>query len=473
MDGAARAPDNGFARSREPREKGPETTGESRGGLAALDIEKLLRGTPAFASRFELKESLGEGGMGAVFRARDTYRDREVAIKVALHETAVAEDTDARMRKLWINETRLAGKLRHPYVVELLEAGDAGTFGYLAMEVVDGGSLKSHVRADRLLPVERVIDAIFKVARALEYANTLGLLHRDIKPANVLLTREGQPKVSDFGSVFVTGSENTQVLDVGTLPFVPPEQLAGGAPNLQADIYATGVMAYQLLTGALPFSTESQAKMIYHKLHEEPIPIDSRRADLMPELRFAVNRAIHRDPKVRYGSWSALCEDLARLMPELNAHQEVIPESELYGQVKGLRFFDRFGETELWEAARLGKAHRAAAGEVVFREGSPGASVHVLLSGRLEVARKGVRLGFIEAGDCFGELAFVEAPHHIRSATVTAATGAVFLEFGVEAVAWASAELQAALSGAIMRVLVARLHHADARYLNQALKVKA
>lgn len=438
-----------------------------------MDLEKLLRGTPAFASRFELKEPLGEGGMGAVFRARDNYRDRDVAIKVALHEAEVADETDSRLRKLWLNETRLAGKLRHPYVVELFEAGDAGTFSYLAMEVVDGGSLKSHVRMDRLLPVERVIDAIFKVSRALEYANTLGLLHRDVKPANVLLTTEGQPKVSDFGSAYASGSDQTQVLDVGTLPFVPPEQLSGAAPNLQGDIYATGVMAYQLLTGTLPFSTESQARMIYQKLHQEPIPLESRRADLLPELRFAVHRAIHPDPKVRYGSWSDLCEDLAKMMPELNAAQQVIPESEIYGQLKSLAFFERFGETEIWEAARIAKAHRSAAGEVVFREGSPGASVHVLVSGRLEVARKGVRLGTIEAGDCFGELAFVEAPHHIRSATVSALSDALFVEFDCEAIGWASAELQAALSRSVMAALVVRLHHADARYLNQALKVKA
>src|SRR5881394_2981714 len=117
-----------------------------------MDVVKLLRDTPAFASRFEVREALGEGGMGAVFRARDNYRDRDVAIKVALHEAAVGDETDSRLRKLWINETRLAGKLRHPYIVELLEAGDAGAFSYLAMEVVDGGSLRDHERADRLLP---------------------------------------------------------------------------------------------------------------------------------------------------------------------------------------------------------------------------------------------------------------------------------------------------------------------------------
>ncbi len=407
--------------------------------------------------------------MGAVFRARDNYRDRDVAIKVALHEAAVGDETDSRLRKLWINETRLAGKLRHPYIVELLEAGDAGAFSYLAMEVVDGGSLRDYVKPARLLPVERVIDAIFKVARALEYANTQGLLHRDIKPANVLLTSDAQPKVSDFGTAFVSGSDNTQVLEVGTLPFLPPEQLAGAEPNIQTDIYATGVMAYQLLSGALPFATTSHAEIVYHKLHEAPIPLESRRAELMPELRLAVHRAIHPDPKTRYDNWNAMCEDLARLMPELNARQEAIPESEIYGQLKALRFFERFGETDIWEAARLGKAHRVPAGDVVFREGSPGASVHVLISGRLEVTRKGVRLGFVEAGECFGELAFVEAPHHIRSATVTASADTSFVEFGVEAVGFASAQMQAALSRAIMAALVARLHHADARYLSRTL----
>src|SRR5262245_15526085 len=105
--------------------------------------------------------------MAAVFRARDNYRDRDVAIKVARHEARSGEETESRLAKLWLNEMRLAGKLRHPHVVELLEAGDAGAFSYLAMEVVDGGSLRDHERADRLLPVPRVIDALFKVARAL------------------------------------------------------------------------------------------------------------------------------------------------------------------------------------------------------------------------------------------------------------------------------------------------------------------
>jgi hypothetical protein len=435
-----------------------------------MDLEQLLRGTPAFASRFELKSKLGEGGMGAVFRARDRYRDQDVAIKVALSAGEVSADEDSRLRKLWMSETRLAGKLKHPHIVELIEAGHLETFSYLVMECVDGGSLRSHVTPGTLLPVERVVDAVFKVSRALEFANTRGLLHRDVKPANVLLTADRQPKVSDFGSVFSTHSDETQVLAVGTLPFVPPEQLGGAPPTLQSDIYAVGVMAYQLLTGAYPFATESQASLVFHKLNLDAIPIDTRNPDLAPELRFAVHRALHRDPAVRYPAWQPFCEDLAKLMPGLDAKAEEVPESARYEQFKAMRFFAKFSETELWEAARLARTHRVDAGTVIFREGSPGASVHVLVSGTLDIARKGVRLGSVRAGDCFGELAFVEAPHHIRSATVTAATEASFAEFEAEAVGWASAGFQAALSRAIMSALVQRIHHADARYLDAELR---
>lgn len=168
---------------------------------------------------------------------------------------------------------------------------------------------------------------------------------------------------------------------------------------------------------------------------------------------------------MRYAQWGPFCEDLAQLLPSLQSHREEVPESARYEQFKSMRFFSRFGETELWEAASLAKAHRVDAGTVVFREGSPGASVLVLVSGALEISRQGIRLGAIEAGNCFGELAFVEAPNHVRSATVAATSDAAFAEFDAQAVEYASQGLQAAMSRAIMGTLVQRIHNADARYL--------
>jgi len=434
------------------------------------EILAELRRTPGFTQRFEIGDVIGAGGMGEVFLAFDTHHERDVAIKVALHGSG--SGVDPRLAKLWANEMRLAGKLKHPYIVELYEAAHVDSFSYLVMEYVAGGSLKDHAKPDRLLPIERVVDVIFKVARALEFANTVGLLHRDVKPANILLTRDGSPKVSDFGSAYFTGVEDTQVLDVGTLPYYPPEGFERKPPTLQFDIYALGVMAYELLTGHWPFNTQSVAAMIAQKTTGEALPLEARRADLPPELRFAVNRAMHKSPAVRYPNWSSLCEDLARLMPELNAEPEVVMESAQFELFKTTEFFWSFSETELWEAVRICHAHRAAEGATIFEEGAPGHSMCVLTSGELDVISKGVTLGKVAAGQCFGELAFVQENDHTRTATLMATKPCSFVEFDVEAMQYASAELQAALGRSIMRTLVERIKVTDERFVNAMLGQK-
>jgi hypothetical protein len=379
---------------------------------------------------------------------------------------------DPRLRKLWVNETRLAGKLKHPYIVELYEAVDAGTFSYLVMEHVSGGSLSDHAKPHTLLPIERVVDITFKVARALEFANTMGLLHRDIKPANILLTAEGSPKVSDFGSAYFTAMEETQVIDVGTLPYFPPEQLERKPPTVQSDIYSLGVMAYELLTGTWPFTSQSQSAMIAQKTTGEPFPLESRRSDVPKELRFAVNRAMHKNPFVRYSGWANLCEDLANLMPELNAEPEVVMESAQFELFKATLFFVGFSETELWEAVRVCKAHRVVEGTIVFAEGTHGHSMCVLTSGELAVLCKGVTLGKIDAGECFGELAYVQEHDHTRTATLIASKPCSFVEFDADAMQYSSAQLQAALGKAIMRTMVERMKRTDERFVTAMLGQK-
>jgi hypothetical protein len=436
-----------------------------------MGVLEELRATPGFTARFEILGLLGQGGMGEVHLAFDTYHERQVAIKVALH--GGDGGADPRLRRLWANEMRLAGRLKHPYIVELHEAVELERFSYLVMEYVPGGTLKEHAEPARLLPIERVVDVTFKVARALEYANTMGLLHRDIKPANILLAKDGSPKVSDFGSAYFTGAEDTQVIDVGTLPFVPPEQLEGHPPGVQGDIYAVGVTAYQLLAGQYPFSTESQAAMMFQKMHGQPVPLEARRPDLPVELRFAVSRAMHRDPAVRYRGWTDLCEDLARLMPEINAEPEVVMESAQFELFKATRFFRGFGETELWEAVRMCRAHRAAPGAVVFEEGSTGHSMYVLTSGELEVVARGVPLGRVVAGECFGEIAYVQEEEQVRTATLVASRPSSFVEFDAQAMQYASAGLQAALGRAIMRALVQRIKRTDERFVDATLERRA
>ena len=432
------------------------------------DAAITVPGTAAtFRQRFELRRELGRGGMGEVQLAYDTYAQREVAIKFANLKLLDDPENGARYRRLWLNETRLAGKLHHPYIVEVYEAGLTDELAYLVMEYATGGTLQPRVRADRLLPPEAVVELIYKVCSALEYANTQGLLHRDIKPANVLLTAELEPKVTDFGACYWTVSEVTQVADVGTLPFMPPEHFRQATPTVQTDIYAVGVMTYQLLTGAYPFDATSQESLIYQKLEGLFVPLDQRRSGLSAELRFAVHRALHKDREMRYATWQAFRHDLEHTLPRLAEMAQVHCDSARFAELKAMPFFGDFADTEVWAAVRFGQWLRYAPDEVVCREGDAGPSVFVVAQGSMHVTRGGVPLNQLGAGECFGELAYLDKMHGVRTATVTAAAPSMAIEFEAATLRTAPAALQAAFGRAFMRVMVGRLKHADERFLGK------
>lgn len=428
--------------------------------------ESVSKATESFRSRFEIKRELGRGGMGEVYLAYDTFSQRDVAIKLA--KLALLEDPEvgARAKKMWLNETRLAGKLRHTYIVEIYEAGVAEEFGYIVMEYVEGGTLRQYTRPGRLLPVESVIEIVYKICNALEYANTLGLLHRDIKPANVMLTGDNTVKVMDFGTAYFTQADETQVFDVGTLPYMPPEHFKKRPPTVQSDIYAVGVMAYQLLAGTLPFNANSFQEMIHEKLHEDFVPLESRRKDLASEVRFAVHRAIHKDPEIRYASWQAFCDDLALALPQVSRSREVAFESARFDTLSKLAFFAGFSDAQLWETVQISEWRDVPAATAIFEQGAVAGSVYVIAKGDVVVTKDGVTLNRIGPGECFGELAYLDEERPLRSATVKSRTPLVLIEIESDALRNASEGLQAAFHRAFMKVMVRRLKHADKRVLD-------
>ena len=418
-----------------------------------------------FRSRFEIRRQLGKGGMGEVHLAYDTFLQREVAIKLLKLELLKDPEVGDRMQKLWLNETRLAGKLRHPHIVEVFEAGTTEEFGYLVMEFVSGGTLKQYARPDTLLPTEQVIEDVYKVCNALDYANKMGLLHRDIKPVNIMVTENHTVKVADFGTAYFSKSDETQVFDVGTLPFMPPEHFRNWTPTLQLDIYAVGVVAYQLLTGSLPFTADSFDGLLKQKLAGEFVPLEDRRSDISPKLRFVVHCAIHPDPQVRYGSWQAFCDGLSFALPQLSRPKEVLFDTARFDALRRLSFFAGFGDTQLWETIRLSLWHDFAGGEVVFEEGSSGDSVYVIAKGEAAVMRSGAMLNQLGLGECIGEIAYLDEASNVRTATISALSPLVLIEIPASALRNGSPELQAAFGRAFMRVMVKRIRHGDERFL--------
>jgi serine/threonine protein kinase len=419
-----------------------------------------------FGSRFEIRAQLGEGGMGEVHLAYDAFLQREVAIKLANMKLLEDPEVGDRMRKMWMNETRLAGKLRHPHIVEVFEAGTTEGFGYLVMEYVSGGTLKQYARPDVLLPVEQVIEHIYKVCNALDYANKLGLLHRDIKPTNIMVTHDHIVKVADFGTAYFSKSDETQVFDVGTLPYMPPEHFRDWPPNIQLDIYAVGVVAYQLLTGSLPFTADSFDSLLKQKLAGEYVSVEERRKDIPNALRFVVHRAIHPDPQVRYDSWQAFCDDLRNALPQLDRPNEVLFDTARFDALRRLPFFGSFPDTKLWETIHLSTWLDFREGETVFEEGSAGDSVYVIARGDVAVTRSGATLNRLGPGECIGEIAFLDEATHERSATVRALSPLVLIEISAAGLRNGSAELQAAFGRAFIRIMLERIRHADQRFLD-------
>lgn len=419
-----------------------------------------------FRHRFEMKKILGQGASGEVHLAFDTYAQRDVAIKI--NKLTYFEDPKLgnRNRRMWLNETRFAGKLQHPFIVQIFEAGATDEFNYIVMEYMAGGSLKRFTTPDNLLPINRVIDILYKVCIALDFATKMGVLHRDIKPANVLLgADENTVKISDFGAAYNTISDLTQVDMVGTLPFMAPEHFRQARPTQQSDIYAVGVMAYQLLTGRYPFTAKSQEDLIYQKLNEEVLSLESWRSDIPQALRFAVHRAMHQDRETRYTSWQGLYEDLAAALPQVALPDEDRFDIARFNAMRKQPFFANFLDTEIWEALGISRSLNMGTGKTVVQQGEAGGNLYIIVSGEVVVIKSGKEINRMRDGECFGNIAYQDEVLHVHSATVTVAKAISVIEIEGKSLREASDSLQARFSNALLGIMVTQLRKADQRIL--------
>jgi len=261
-------------------------------------------------SHYKILDKLGEGGMGVVYKARDTKLDREVALKF-LPPHLIKKDTDLAR---FVQEAKAAAALNHPNVCTIHEIHDEGENPFIVMEYVEGETLKER-KKDKGKRIKEVIDIALQIAEALKAAHKKGIIHRDIKSENIMVTETGQVKVMDFGlaklrgAVKLTKSSST----VGTMAYMSPEHLQGKEVDGRTDIFSFGVVLYEMLTGQLPFKGEYDSAMMYAIINEEPEPILKHRSDLSSELLHVLNRALEKDPEERYQSVDDMLIDLKRL----------------------------------------------------------------------------------------------------------------------------------------------------------------
>jgi len=424
--------------------------------------------------KFELEEHLGkypiirEIGSGAtsrVYLARDPFAEREVAIKVFLFEQNISAQTERMMHKAFLAEAALAGKLSHPHIVEILDAVIEPEHSYLVMEYVPGTTLEAHSDVTNLLPLNKVVEIIFKCIRALEYAFQHGVIHRDIKPGNILLSRTGDTKVSDFGASFQQrlGHETTQLTGIGSPAYMSPEQIRLEEITHQTDIYSLGVVMYRLLTGRLPYEAPSQASLTHAILNTLPARPATLRPDLPPLLDQIVMKAINKDLRQRYQSWLEFGKDLSQAFTALRLAGESVSDSGKFNQLREMPFFEDFDDVALWEVVRIGSWKMMRAGSVIIREADQGDSFYILIEGQVGVTLLGKELNTIKPGGCFGEILYFSDRVGRRTTTITASTDVTVIEIKADALRAATDTCQVGFNKAFMRVLVDRLTQANLR----------
>ena len=262
------------------------------------------------AGRYAVRGAVGQGGMAEVFLAHDEVLDRDVAVKVLAGQYADDPGFLDRFRR----EAQSAAKLNHSNVVNVYDFGADGDRPFIVMEYVGGGSLRDLTR--REVPAAReVIRLVAQAARGLHYAHTQGLVHRDVKPANLLLTDSGDVKVADFGIARAVGpSSVTQTATVfGTAAYVAPEQAQGHPVDARTDVYALGVVLYELLTGEQPFRADTPVALAYQHVQTPPRPPRELDPTVSADLESVVLRALAKEPDQRYPSARAFAEDLERV----------------------------------------------------------------------------------------------------------------------------------------------------------------
>lgn len=308
--------DAGFrdiATRRERAKKMEDTVvlGESGGGegtmvLGGEDIENPRLG------RYDVEKEIGKGAMGTVYQGRDPKINRVVAIKTLALSQEFEPDELKDVKARFFREAETAGRLSHPNIVTIYDAGEEHDLAYISMEYLKGKDLTPFIKKGNLLPLARVLDMIADSAEALAYAHDHNVVHRDIKPGNIMYDPDsGTLKLTDFGIARITDSSRTRTgMVLGTPSYMSPEQLAGRKVDGRSDLFSLGVMLYQMVTGQLPFTADSMATLMYRITNEPHRPVHDVDPDLPGCVGEIIDRAMQKDPDARYPDGRLMAADL-------------------------------------------------------------------------------------------------------------------------------------------------------------------
>lgn len=413
--------------------------------------------------KYQLLRKLGQGASSVVYLAYDPVVEREVALKVIKQQFLDDPIRGKQNRNQLLNEASLVGKLVHPHIVATYDAVISDEVSFIVMEYVPGGTLEKHIRPDNLLPLDRVVEYMYKCCRALNYAQFNGIIHRDIKPSNLLLANPDGIKISDLGAAIRLDVDQTLDGNVGSPNYMSPEQVLGQTLSHQTDIYSLGVVMYRLLTGHSPYNPKNLAHLYQQIMHETPVLPTQLRNELPRQLERIVMTALNKKPEDRFATWRDFGNELAALGHFEKGELEV-NETEKFVTLRKLSLFQDFTDIELWEILRVGEWQKQPVKTELVREDEMGEAFFIIVEGSVSVTRFGRLINVLSSGDCIGEMAYMSRKQMPHSATVVATTELTLVKIHPARLDQLSEQCQLHFNRAFMQMLAQRLRMADDRF---------
>ena len=414
--------------------------------------------------KYEVIRVLGKGATAVVYLGRDPDSDREVAIKLI----KFGDDNAAmsrRLRKLFQTEDSVGRRLKHPNIVELYDAVVEDDHAYIVMEFIEGTSLEQYCVINRLLPMHRAIGIIFKCCLALDYAFRQGVVHRDIKPANIMIDKEDNPKITDFGLALNLSKDmkrdSTFIMGVGSPAYMSPEQIKNYPLNQKTDLYSLGVLLFQLLTGRLPFPANNQGALVYKIVNMETPSVCALNPNLPAGLDPILKKALEKDLYNRYRNGAEFAKDLSTVRYQMLDEDETQNDTSHFERLRKLEFFTEFEDIELWEVLRISVWREVSTKVVLIREGDNNRVFGVIVDGFVEVSVEGKSLCRLGSGEIVGEMAYLHPSDSTRSATVVTLEPTLFLEINSAALDLSSDEVVERFRKTLIAKVIARLREAD------------
>lgn len=418
---------------------------------------------PSQIGKYRIIRELGRGATATVYLAENPAYPEPVALKYIRFDDKSKDEAkwNRRLLKLLKAEKSVASRLQHPHIIRIFEGVVEDNQAYVVMEYFAGESLEKFCSFASLMPIHRTIGIVFKCCMALDYAYRQGVVHRDIKPANIMVDDKDNVKITDFGLAMninkKVDTDSTFIMGVGSPAYMSPEQIKNYPLNQKTDLYSLGVVLFHLLTGRLPFRAKNPAQLIYKIINAEPPSVCQLHPELPELMDQVIRRALEKDLYSRYKNGAEFAKDLSAVRYKIVDDKFVPPDTSRFGLLRKMPFFTEFEDVELWEVLRISRWRVAEANTTLVREGDQDQRFGVLVEGLVELARDGKQIATVEAGDCFGETAYLDGLDHKHLFTATSLADVTFLEINPAALALATEETLEAFRSRLTTSMTKRL----------------